>query len=151
MNEVNIEYPFYISYFYKLRFLPPDIIPISTAISDPSWFKPKFDKRGVLYGINLPEFHHPKAYGCGCPCINKNPEQCEFLKTYREHLRTLNKNEEMEKFKSIAESLKSSNIPVRGFCLLVYETPDNPCSERKPLQELWQSWGLNLPEYKENL
>lgn len=139
---------FYITYFYNLRFLPPDIIPISTAISDPPWFREiKKDKRGVLCGINFQEFHHPKAYSCGCPCVNKNPESCEFLRTYRQHLSTLNKESELWKFKSLSEYLEKNGISVKGFCLVVYEKPDNPCSERKPLIELWESWGLKITEF----
>lgn len=141
---------FWISYFYNLRFLPADIIPVSTALSDPKWFKgePKFDSRGVLIGLNFPEFHHPRAYSCGCPCSSKNPLECEFLRTYRRHLDTLDGESEIRKFESLAEYLRSCGVSVQGFCLMVYETPDNPCSERKPLQELWEIWGLELPEFK---
>ena len=140
---------FWISYFYNLRFLPADIIPVSTALSDPSWFRgePRFDSRGVLNGLNFSEFHHPKAYACGCPCTLKNPKECEFLRTYRLHLDTLQADIEIPKFEALAEYLRSNGVPVRGFCLMVYETPDNPCSERKPLQELWDIWGLELPEF----
>lgn len=144
---------FYISYFYNLRYLPPDIIPISTAISDPPWFKPKengepwFDDRGVLCGIKFPEFSHPGAYQCGCPCSQKIPEVCNFLRTYRLHLDLLDATWEIQKFESLAEYLRSKGIPVRGFCLMVYESPDNLCSERVPLQEIWDVWGLELPEF----
>ena len=143
---------FWISYFYNLRFLPADIIPVSTALSDPFWYRPKngepwLDSRGVLNGLNFSEFHHPKAYACGCPCTFKNPGECEFLRTYRLHLDTLQADIEIPKFESLAEYLRSCGIPVRGFCLMVYETPDNPCSERQPLKELWDVWGLELPEF----
>lgn len=143
-----------VSYFYNLRFLPPEIIPISTALSDPRWFRPGrdgepfLDSRGVLCGINFPEFHHPRAYGCGCPCTGeKNPSECRFLKTYRQHLSGLSRETIIGKFEALGEYLKSQGLPVSGFCLMVYETPGNPCSERAPLQELWRSWGLDLPEF----
>lgn len=141
-----------ISYFYNLRYLTPDIIPISTALSDPLWFRPKngepwLDKRGVLCGINFPEFHHPSAYNCGCPCKEKKPSECNFLSTYRSHLMSLSKNHEIRKFESLKEFLENNGMVVNGFCLMVYEKPDNPCSERMPLVELWKSWGLDLIEF----
>lgn len=146
--ETNLK--FYISYFYQIRFLPADIIPISTALSDPEWFKgdPHFDSRGVLLGINFPEFHHPAGYSCGCPCSTKNPGVCRFLRTYRGYLDLLDRDTEIYKFESLAEYLRGNGIPVHGFCLIVYETPENPCSERVPLQELWDVWGLELSEFR---
>ena len=49
-----------ISYFYQIRNFKPNMIPMSTAISDPSWFHDWkdssyifTDKRGILNGLRL--------------------------------------------------------------------------------------------------
>jgi hypothetical protein len=32
--------------------------------------------------------------------------------------------------------------------LIVHEAPDNPCSERAPLQEYFKEHGINVEEYE---
>lgn len=53
----------YTSYFYKVRFFKPNMIPISTAFSDPSWFHnfkghnyQFIDKNGVINGLRADVF-----------------------------------------------------------------------------------------------
>lgn len=147
---------FYISYFYNIRFFKKDLIPVSTAISDPSWFKSKdgepwLDSRGVLCGLNFPELSHPLNFNCGCPCKTKDYQKCSFLRTYRSYLSSLDFDKLLEKFSLLANYLRSQGKNVSGFCLMVYEKPDNPCSERKPLQELWKNNGLELLEYDKDI
>ena len=45
------------SYFYQIRNFTPNIIPVSTALSDPAWYRPPegkeyyIDKRGIICGL----------------------------------------------------------------------------------------------------
>ena len=45
------------SYFYQIRNFKKNMIPVSTAMSDPLWYRPEqgqeyfFDKRGIVNGL----------------------------------------------------------------------------------------------------
>jgi hypothetical protein len=55
----------------------------------------------------------------------------------------------MTEFKRIAEEVKKINN-YEGepeIILLVYETPDNPCSERQPLIDYFGKRGIKIEEY----
>lgn len=151
MNKVKyVRLNFFISYFYQLRFFPPTLLPISTALSDPAWYKreePSEDKRGVILGIRLPELSHPAAYSCGCPCMEKNPGGCKFLSTYLAHLRTLDFGAMINKIEALVDYLRGQGKDIDGACLMVYETPDNLCSERGALIEWFKENGIKLKEY----
>ena len=138
------------SYFYKVRFLNPNQIPISTALSDPKWFHEnlgnghKFiDKNGVLNGIRA-EFLKP-GNTCHNLCHGKDscngtPTNCSFLKEYRNQIFSLDYEECMSKFSKLGKMLKN----LIGFdgepeiVLLVHEAPTNECSERKVLQDFFK-------------
>ena len=86
----------FITYFYNIRFFKPHTIPISTAVWDPKWFH-NFqghdiifkDKNNVLNGIRYPDLSPVNIAPC-CPCENKDPTTCQFIKDYTEYLDTLN-------------------------------------------------------------
>ena len=57
----------WISYFYQVRNMEPNMIPFSTAMWDPKWFhnfedqnKIFVDNRGVINGLRLPQLVFPK-------------------------------------------------------------------------------------------
>ena len=96
----------------------------------------------------MPEDYHCE---CGPNCLNHNPQICSFLQDYRAHLdeldfdyiiselnRIANKIQEIEQFKT---------EPV--IVLIVYETPTNPCSERKPLQDWFMAHGIEVREWQQ--
>ena len=145
----------FITYFYNIRFFKPHTIPISTAVWDPKWFH-NFqgheiifkDKNNVLNGIRYPDLSPANIAPC-CPCENKDPTTCQFIKDYAEYLDTLdfdkvysdltfigNKGKEILKFDEESE-----------ICLMVYEKPDNPCSERKSLIEYFNKHGIPITEW----
>ena len=147
----------FISYFYNLRFFKPYQIPLSTAVWDPKWYhnwkgnrEVFLDNNGVLNGLRIEELNPKKCNACGCPCKVKNPEKCWFLKTYRDGLHKINFNTLMEKLEVIASGWKNT----AGFSeepeiiLLVYETPDNPCSERVPIIEWFAENGVEVKEWE---
>jgi len=147
----------YTSYFYQIRFFKPNQIPISTAVWDPKWFH-EFkgqdhiwkDKNGVWNGIRLELLNPKRCNAGGCPCKVKDPSKCWFIKSYSSGLRRWDFNEIMQYLTQTAEYLQR----LEGFTeepeimLIVHESPDNPCSERIPLQEYFREHGIECTEWE---
>lgn len=147
----------YTSYFYQIRFFRPHQIPISTAVWDPRWFH-EFkgqdhvwrDKNGVWNGIRLEILNPQRCNASGCPCTKKTPESCWFIKSYTEGLGRLDFSEVLEYLEKTAEYIQR----LEGFSeepeimLIVHEAPDNPCSERVPLQKLFTEHGIECTEWR---
>ena len=150
----------YTSYFYQVRFFTPNIIPLSTAIWDPKWFHQNKgqdyqwkDKNGVWNGLRAPVF----APGPMCENLCRGPESCDthdptkclFLKTYRYQLDQLDYNEIISRCENIANKIKEveqfDEEPV--IILLVHEATNNPCSERRVIQEWFASHGKEVIEW----
>ncbi len=149
---------FMVSYFYQVRFFTPDMIPFSTALWDPKWFHDAkgngysfVDKNGVINGLRA-EFLSPVNVQQShmCPCDERHPDECMFLRDYMDSLRRYDFNDMLRYFDDYAKYLGIDDPTV---VLLVYETPDNPCSERRMLQAWFEENGASLPEFnrKENL
>lgn len=150
---------FKLGYFYQVRFFTPNMIPISTAHSDPAWYHqgcgPQFtflDKNQVINGLRCQEL--APGYMCEGLCNGKHdkgclPDSCDFLKVYRMQLET---TFNIENFltrcqiaaKKTQELNKYTNEPI--IVLLVHEAPNNPCSERKPLLDFFNSHGVQMEE-----
>lgn len=148
------------SYFYKIRFFTPNMIPISTAVWDPQWFHKnkgdhyKFiDKNGVINGLRYPNFIFRDYIGKETECKGKdnckwNPDNCEFLKDYESFI----SRTDFEELKKTLEELGDSWRKKTGitdeltFVFIVYETPSNPCSERKTIQNYFKRYGVDCPE-----
>lgn len=154
-------YKIYTSYFYNVRFMTPNQVPLSTARWDPKWFHnlnsldPEdvfFDKNGVINGLKLYEF----VPNDSCVNLCKGRKECtldyttcDFLKKYREQLSRIDLHHIEYRLNSIAHNLLQDNknpINVTEFILLVYEAPDNPCSERVAIQEYFNSRGIECVE-----
>lgn len=147
---------FKITYFYMLRFLKPNQIPISTALWDPKWYnrdgKVYVNDKGVIFGLKCPPLSPQECTPGCCPCNSKTPGKCKFIQEYMESLRKLN-------FLEIKEGLENMAKEVQGFMgftedpeiiLVVYETPDNPCSERGSLIQWFLENNVNLEEYEKD-
>lgn len=149
------------SYFYQIRNFKKNMIPISTAIWDPSWFHAETkdynyifkDKRGILNGLRLESIieqgrksnHGPEV----CPCEGKDYNTCSFLNNYRKNLENIDFDEMIADMQVLASSYaKDEGLNEEDIILvlIVYEVPDNPCSERRPLQEYFTSHGYECKE-----
>lgn len=149
----------YTSYFYKIRFFKPYMLPLSTAISDPKWFhlnKYKdymyLDKNGVLNGCRM-ELLHPDSTCsnlCRGPeaCDVKNPTMCSFIRNYEKQLDKI-------KFQSFMSMLEATLITYKEYMKLdvepipvfiVHEAPYNPCSERASIQKWFTKNGVPCSE-----
>lgn len=148
------------SYFYQIRHFKNNMIPISTCLWDPSWFH-NFtndynyifkDKRNILNGLRIETIieqgrnsNYEPDY---CPCDKKEYQTCSFLKNYKKNLEKINFNKMITDMQELANNYqKNEKIDEEIILvLIVYEAPNNPCSERVPLQEYFTSHGWECTE-----
>jgi hypothetical protein len=143
----------FISYFYNIRFFPTNLIPVSTAVYDPKWyhnFKANDyifkDKRGVINGIRIEALSPYRIENVECKnCVSKDPSSCSFIRQYRDYIFSLD-------FSYVYNSLLDLSRKCNGadICLMVYEKPDNPCSERATLVEWFANNGVILMEFSKS-
>ena len=151
----------YTSYFYKIRFFKPNMIPISTAKFDPKWYHQNqgnehwfIDKNGVINGLRAPVFAPGEVATavstCGPQCQN-NPNSCAFINAYKHQLSLLDFNDIMRRAEDLCNNVKGTlhfnEEPIAVF--IVHEAPDNPCSERAAIQEYFRSHGIECEEWQE--
>ena len=87
----------YTSYFYQIRNFKQNMIPISTTLSDPEWFKPPIgkeyyiDKRGIICGLRYEPLIIQSQGTHYCPCEDKNILQgnCPTMQEYQQLLETV--------------------------------------------------------------
>ncbi len=160
MAPFNIMY-IMTSYFYQIRFFTRNMIPLSTAVWDPKWFhqnkSQKYqwkDKNGVWNGLRAEEFAPGPLCDnlCRGPecCDTGQPQTCPFLKAYRKQLDLLDFKDIIKRIYKIgkavqeAEGFKEEPIVV----LIVHEAIDNPCSERRIIQEWFRDNGYPIQEFR---
>lgn len=150
----------YTSYFYQVRYMQPFTIPFSTAVWDPKWFHngkgqdhSYLDKNGVWLGLKAPMFmpdwhcdglcHGPRD------CQEKGKNRCGFLTTYAAQLHRLDFHKTVRQLEHCGRYCQNkmgfTHDPV--IILLFYETPQNPCSERIPVQEWFRENGYGIEEF----
>lgn len=144
-----------ISYFYKVRFMTPNMVPISTSRFDPKWYYNKsqgnwyVDKRGIVNGLRAPVFApEPRCEGLchGREGCKQSPDDCEFLQMYYVQLKHLDFNSVMGDLEELAKVFNGDTI-----VLLVHEATSNPCSERQMLIQWFKENNYELKEYDENV
>ena len=143
----------YTSYFYQIRNFTPNMIPVSTCLSDPAWYRPPgdkeyyIDKRGIVCGLRY-EPLIVQRYGTKecvgniqiCPYVNKD-YICECMQEYSELLSSLvDKEKTLKAFEYCCNKFNADTI-----VLIVYEAPTNLCSERFALQKYFNCTELNYP------
>jgi hypothetical protein len=140
----------YTSYFAQLRKFPPNLIGLSTAVWNPKWRPMGKDKRGVIC-VDCPPFKP----GRECEglyegkCNPKHPEDCAFIKAYKNQLDKLNIVSIQESLGKLANQIaRDEKFTDIDFAFLVYETPTNPCSERVAIQQYFKEHGINVQEWQ---
>ena len=147
------------SYFYQIRNFKPWMIPVSTALSDPAWYRPPegkeyyIDKRGIVCGLRY-EPLIVQRYGTKecigkrsiCPFVDTD-YGCELMTEYEQLLFSLvDKEKTLKAFEYCAEKFCrpfDDEEPI--IVLMVYEAPNNSCSERAALQDYFQCSELEYP------
>ena len=104
--------------------------------------------------MRAPEF----APGPVCEGLCQGPEECEthdptkclFLNAYRYQLDQLDYDNIIKRCNKIADKVKNfeqfKEEPI--IVLIVHEATDNPCSERRVIQEWFASHGKEVKEWK---
>ena len=149
------------SYFYQIRNMTKNMIPLSTAVGDPAWFHNGTydktfqykDKNGVWNGLRADPFVPDKTCEGLCrgpeTCNYLGPHTCAFLKTYRAQLDKLDFDEIMDRFEKVTTAVQETE----GFeeepvvVLIFHEKYDNPCSERWPVQAWFKDHGIEVEEF----
>ena len=137
------------SYFYQIRNFKQNMIPISTCLSDPEWYHPPvgkeyyIDKRGIICGLRYEPLIVQSQGTHYCPCEEKEilKGSCPTMQEYRQLLETINFNKMIKAFEYCLNKFNKDTI-----VLTVYEAPNNPCSERKSLQEYFNNHGIECKE-----
>lgn len=149
-----------ISYFYQIRFFKPNMIPISTAMWDPKWFHDFksnnfsfIDKNGVINGLRSELFVPDKQYGCGTDLCKEKDKvtdipNCKFMSEYYKKLKSTSvehKIQELERIcKEAQDKLGFKEEPIA--VLIVFETVENMCSERKIIQKYFNENDIGCKE-----
>lgn len=147
-----------ISYFYKIRFFKPWMIPISTAMFDPKWYHNfkdnhhKFkDKNKVINGFRYQSMVPDSALKGLCSgsnkCKDRDPVNCKFLKGYSEQLDNLDFDKVFKDFSALSNKYEKELNHEIELVLIVYETPNNPCSERTSIINLFKKNGIEVNEF----
>ena len=148
------------SYFYQIRNMKQNYIPLSTAVWDPKWFHQNKgnsyqwkDKNGVWNGLRAEPFVPSEACEGLCrgpeTCMAYGPQTCSFLKTYYNQLEQLDFQEIISRFETLGNQIKE----VEGFkeepilVLIFHEKYDNPCSERWPVQNWFKAHDYPIEEF----
>lgn len=143
----------YTSYWAMVRNFPRNLVGLNTTMWPPRWRKLGKDKQGV-WVVDCPILKPgPECAGlCNGKCAFKHPDNCAFLETYYNQLMRIN-------FKEFTSSLiklhnkicQGENLNDIDFALIVYEKWDNPCSERRPLQEWLHANDIDVEEWFPNI
>ena len=141
------------SYFYQIRNFKTNMIPVSTCLSDPAWYRPPegkeyyIDKRGIICGLRYEPLIVQRECAMMCPCDEKHlAPACPTMLEYEAALNTfVDKERTLKAFEFCANkfALPFGDEPI--IVLIVYETPNNPCSERYALQRFFNCKELEYP------
>ena len=137
----------YTSYFYKIRYFTPNIIPVSTCLSDPEWYRPPegkefyIDKRGVVCGLRYEPLIVQREGTHICPCEERDAAPaCPTMIEYEHLLYSLvDKERTLKAFEYCCNKFNADTI-----ALIVYEAPKNLCSERFALQKFFNCEELKI-------
>jgi hypothetical protein len=130
-----------------IRYFTPNIIPVSTALSDPAWYRPPegkeyyIDKRGIVCGLRYEPLIVQREGTMMCPCRNRRQAPaCPTMLEYEQLLYSLvDKEKTLKAFEYCCNKFNADTI-----ALIVYEAPTNPCSERWGLQKFFNCKELEI-------
>ena len=143
----------YTSYWAQVRNFPKHLVGLNTTVWPPKWRPLGQDKRGV-WVIDCPILKPGKECEglCNGKCNPKHPSDCTFLDTYHEQLMKINMDNFSEHLTDLYYKItEGENLDTIDFALIVFEKPDNLCSERWPLQSWLRYYGIDVKEWQPNI
>lgn len=152
---------YYITYFYNVRFLPPNALPLSTCMWDPKWFHDFkgsshhfIDKRGVINGLRAEPLCPRTVHSIGAEICGKDcgqPIPCLFMEAYYKYLETLDFSDIISRCRLLAEKAIKPEYGEPIIVFLVSEPPYVKCAERPCLQKWFAEHGIKLTEWEREL
>lgn len=161
---------FFISYFYQIRNMSSNMLPVSTAMYDPAWFHDGkgignryLDKNCVVNGVRMNEVMMD-AYRvadlikagsmCGPNCSHRAEEMCPYMQEYAKCIRA--KNPDFKQFITFCEGYvqflnQKFNFGIDTIIFIVHENPLISCGERPVLQQWFEENGYELKEWSKDL
>lgn len=138
----------YTSYWAQVRNFPQNLVGLNTTVWPPKYRPLGQDNRGV-WVIDCPILKPGKECEnlCRGQCAPRHPQTCSFLKTYYEQLTNINFDNFMQKISLLHEKFYKGEMLNVDFALIVFEAPNNPCSERWPLQRWLSNNGVMIEEW----
>lgn len=167
---------FYISYFYQIRNMKPNMLPVSTAMWDPKWFHDDkgerwqyMDKNGVINGVRMIDLMMPlykweelvkRNESCEHCGTNNGANRawisgmCPFMKEYAKCIRE--KNPDFQKFINFCDGYlqflnQRLNLCLDTIIFIVHEAPSKGCGERPELQRWFAENGMELKEWSKDV
>lgn len=157
---------YYISYFYQVRNMKPNMLPVSTAMWDPRWFHNfkghlhrYIDNNGVINGIRMNQlcmemYRWERLVKDKISCMECNnfiPGECPFMQEYAKYIRE--KNPDFQKFLTFCEGYinflnQSHGSAIDTIIFIVHEPPTRDCGERQELQRWFKENGYDLLEWR---
>ena len=166
---------FYISYFYQIRNMKSNMLPVSTAMWDPKWFHDGkgekwryMDKNGVINGVRMIDLIMPlykweelvkQNESCEHCKINNGAAgdlfsgMCPFMREYAKCIRE--KNSDFQKFITFCDGYlqflnQRLNLCLDTIIFIVHEAPSKGCGERPELQRWFAENGMELKEWNKD-
>lgn len=167
---------FYISYFYQIRNMKPNMLPVSTAMWDPKWFHNGkseewryMDKNGVINGVRMIDLMMPlykweelvkRNESCEHCRTNNGTNgswisgMCPFMQEYAKCIRE--KNPDFQKFITFCDGYlqflnQHLNLCLDTIIFIVHEAPSKGCGERPELQRWFAENGMELKEWSKDV
>lgn len=161
-----------ISYFNNIRNFTSNMIPLSTAMWDPKWYRKDgivyIDKRGVINGLKaeklvLKQHEWVKLENKDDDCVKcidagnnlqdrtQLKDFCPFMKCYLEQLRKINFSALTKWLEAVCEAWYQLTMTYQNLddivpVLIVHEKPDRLCCERYVLKQWFKENGVELEE-----
>ena len=139
----------YTSYWAQVRNFPKTLVGLNTTVWPPKWRPLGKDARGVIV-IDCPPLKPGVACEglCNGKCSPKHPQDCEFLNVYQRQLNEIDFNQFMNSLQKLHDKIcADEGFEDVDFALIVYETPQNHCSERWPLQSWLRYYNIQVEEW----
>ena len=140
----------YTSYWAQVRNFPKNLVGLNTTFWPPKW-RPLGEDKNNVWVIDCPPLEPGSECAglCNGCCDPPHPQDCAFLKTYREQLEHI----DIDAFMAQLEALKAQIEQGEGlenveFALIVFEAPNKPCSERWMLQDWLRAHDIEVEEWK---
>ena len=139
----------YTSYWAQVRNFPRNLVGLNTTVWPPRWRPMGKDKNGIIVIDCFLLKPGSECEGlCNGKCEPKHPNDCKFLETYYNQLKSIKFTDFMWQLQKLHDDIcAGENLEDVDFAFIVFEKYDNPCSERWPIQKWFRENGIEIKEW----